>query len=176
MDLRERFTVSGATWRTGLKNCTTGMQIGRTSCSSFWANTFRVVLTAAAYLLMQEMRLHLAPTRYARAQVSTLRERPMKLGAQVVISVRRIVLHLPHSFPDFDSFQCLACYLGARTGLLHRRAAPGNFYSSLLYSKYLISCRDLASDLRTELRTSFYSMISLHRLHSAHDHNKPIVT
>jgi hypothetical protein len=92
------------------------MQIGRTSCSNFWANTFRVVLTAAAYVLMQEMRLHLAPTRYARAQVWTLRERFLKLGAQVVASVRRIVLHLPHSSPDFDSFQRLAFSLGARSG------------------------------------------------------------
>ena len=99
-----------------IKELHDGMQIGRTSCSNFWANTFRVVLTAVAYVLMQEMRLHLAPTRYARAQVSTLRERFLKLGAQVVVSVRRIVLHLPHSFPDFDSFQHLAFSLGARTG------------------------------------------------------------
>ena len=99
-----------------IKELHDGMQIGRTSCSNFWANTFRVVLTAAAYVLMQEMRLHLAATRYARAQVSTLRERFLKLGAQVVVSVRRIVLHLPHSFPDFDSFQRLAFRLGARTG------------------------------------------------------------
>jgi hypothetical protein len=99
-----------------IKELHDGMQIGRTSCSNFWANTFRVVLTAAAYVLLQEMRLHLAPTRYARAQVSTLRERFLKLGAQVVVSVRRIVLHLPHSFPDFDSFQRLAFSLGARTG------------------------------------------------------------
>ena len=62
------------------------MQIGRTSCSNFWANTFRVVLTTAAYVLMQEMRLHLAPTRHARAQVSTLRESFLKLGAQVMVS------------------------------------------------------------------------------------------
>ena len=33
------------------------MQIGRASCSRFWANQFRVLLTVAAYALMQEMRL-----------------------------------------------------------------------------------------------------------------------
>jgi hypothetical protein len=58
----------------------------------------------------------LAPTRYARAQVSTLRERFLKLGAQVVTSVRRIVLHLPRSFPDRDSFRHLALSLFASTG------------------------------------------------------------
>lgn len=99
-----------------IKELQGGMQIGRTSCSNFWANTFRVILTAAAYVLMQEMRLHLAPTRHARAQVSTLRERFLKLGAQVVVSVRRIVLHLPRSFPDRDSFLHLALRLATPSG------------------------------------------------------------
>jgi hypothetical protein len=54
------------------------------SCSNFLAKTFRVLLTAAAYVPMQEMRLHLSPTRHARAQVSTLREHFQKLGAQVI--------------------------------------------------------------------------------------------
>lgn len=99
-----------------IKELHDGMQIGRTSCSNFWANTFRVILTAAAYVLMQEMRLHLAPTRYARAQVSSLRERFLKLGAQLVVSVRRIVLHLPRSFPDWDSFHHLALRLAMPSG------------------------------------------------------------
>src|SRR5436853_5779681 len=68
-----------------------GMEIGRTSCTSFWANQFRVMMTAAAYVLMQEMRLGLAGTASARAQVSILRERFLKIGALVVTSVRRIL-------------------------------------------------------------------------------------
>jgi Transposase DDE domain group 1 len=99
-----------------IKELHDGMQIGRTSCSNFLANTFRVLLTAAAYVLMQEMRLHLAPTRHARAQVSTLREHFLKLGAQVIVTVRRIVLHLPQAFPYRDSFHRLALSLGAQTG------------------------------------------------------------
>jgi len=99
-----------------IKELHDGMQIGRTSCSNFLANTFRVLLTAAAYVLMQEMRLHLAPTRHARAQVSTLREHFLKLGAQVVVSVRRIVLHLPRSFPYLATFHRLALSLGAQSG------------------------------------------------------------
>jgi hypothetical protein len=98
-----------------IKELHDGMQIGRTSCSTFLANTFRVLLTAAAYVLMQELRLHLAPTRHARAQVATLRERFLKVGTQVVASVRRIVLHLPQSFPDRQSFQDLAFRLGAQS-------------------------------------------------------------
>jgi len=99
-----------------IKELHDGMQIGRTSCSNFWANTFRVVLTATAYVLMQEMRLHLAPTRHARAQVSTLREHFLKLGAQVIVTVRRIVVHLPQAFPYRDSFHLLALSLGAQSG------------------------------------------------------------
>jgi hypothetical protein len=93
-----------------------GMEIGRTSCTDFWANQFRVLMTAAAYILMQELRLRLARTKSARAQVSTLRERFLKIGVQVVTSVRRIVLHLPQAFPFRDTFIRLALSLGAQTG------------------------------------------------------------
>ena len=54
------------------------MEIDRTSCSRFWANQFRVLLTAAAFVLMQELRLSAADTNCARAQVWTLRERFLK--------------------------------------------------------------------------------------------------
>ena len=60
-------------------------------------------LTAAAYLLLQEVRLKAARTRWARAQVWTLREQLIKLGVHVVRSVRRIVLHLPASYPFVDA-------------------------------------------------------------------------
>jgi hypothetical protein len=83
------------------------MEIDRTSCSLFWANQFRVLLTAAAYVLMQELRLSAAGTNCARAQVWTLRERFLKLGARVVASARRMVIHLPQSFP-FPSMPGLA--------------------------------------------------------------------
>lgn len=90
-----------------------GLEIDRTSCHRFWANQFRVLLTAAAYVLMQELRLRLAGTDCARAQVSTLRERLLKLGVYVVVSVRRVVLHLPQSFPFFALFRRAALAFGA---------------------------------------------------------------
>src|SRR6202049_562104 len=92
------------------------LEIGRTSCSRFWANQFRVLLTAAAYILMQELRLRAAGTNCARAQVWTLRERLLKLGARVVVSVRRMVLHLPASFPFLPAFRQVALALGASPG------------------------------------------------------------
>ena len=93
-----------------------GMEIGRTSCTDFGANQFRVLMTAAAYVLMQELRLGLAGTASAQAQVSTLRTRFLKIGAEVVASVRRIVLHLPRTFPYLETFHRLALNLGAPSG------------------------------------------------------------
>jgi hypothetical protein len=92
------------------------LQIDRTSCSDFWANQLRVLLTAAAYVLMQELRLTAAHTSCARAQVWTLRERLLKLGARVLVSVRRVVVHLPASFPFLSTFRQVALALGASPG------------------------------------------------------------
>ena len=99
-----------------IKELHEGLEIGRTSCTRFGANQFRVLITAAAYVLMQELRLRAARTDCARAQVWTLRERLLKLGARVVRSVRRVVVHLPTAFPFLDTFQRLALALGARAG------------------------------------------------------------
>jgi hypothetical protein len=99
-----------------IKELHEGLQIGRTSCSRFWANQLRVLLTAAAYVLMQELRLRAARTVCARAQVTTLRERLLKLGVHVVASVRRIVLHLPTATPFLDAWRHIALALGARSG------------------------------------------------------------
>jgi len=54
-----------------LKELHHGMEIDRTSCPKFFANQFRVLLTAAAYVLLQEIRLQAKHTGLARAQVST---------------------------------------------------------------------------------------------------------
>jgi hypothetical protein len=93
-----------------------GLEIDRTSCTRFWANQFRVMMTAAAYALVQELRLRAAGTSCARAQVSTLRERLIKLGVHVTVSVRRILLHLPASFAFLDTWRRVALALSARAG------------------------------------------------------------
>jgi hypothetical protein len=71
-------------------------------------------MTAAAYVLMQELRLGLAGTASAQAQVSTLRTRFLKIGAQALASVRRIVLHLPRTFPYLKSFHRVVLSLGGK--------------------------------------------------------------
>jgi hypothetical protein len=72
----------------------------RTSCHEFLANQFRVLLSAAAYVLMETLRrVGLAGTELAEAQVDTIRLKLLKIGARVVRSVRRIVLHLASGYP-----------------------------------------------------------------------------
>ncbi len=99
-----------------IKELHDGLHIGRTSCCRFWANQLRVLLTAAAYVLLQELRLRAARTACARTQVSGLRDRLLKLGVHVVVSARRIVLHLPTATPDLHAWRHIALALGARPG------------------------------------------------------------
>lgn len=93
-----------------------GLEIDRTSCSRFLANQLRVLLTAAAYVLMQELRLRAARTKLARAQVSTLRDALLKIGTRLTASVRRIVLLMPESFPFAHAWGTVAHSLGAAPG------------------------------------------------------------
>ena len=88
----------------------------RTSCSRFNANQVRVLLAAAAYVLLQELRLAARGTEWARAQVATLRLQLLKIGVQVIASVRRLVLRLPAAFPYRDGWCALALRSGAGAG------------------------------------------------------------
>ncbi len=96
-----------------LKELKLGLRIDRTSCTSFLANQFRALMTAAAYVLMQELRLKARWTACARAQAGTLRLRLLKLGAWIESSVRRIVIHLPLGTPFADDWRRIARSVGA---------------------------------------------------------------
>ncbi len=96
-----------------VKELKLGLALDRTSCAHFRANQFRVLLTAAAYVLFQELQRHAPHTAGAVAQVSTLRERLLKVAVWVERSVRRIVLHLPSAFPWLRPWRQLAQALGA---------------------------------------------------------------
>jgi len=71
----------------------------RTSCTSFAANQLRVILHATAFALYQEIRLAATGTSFATAQVTTIRERLIKLGAWFKTTTRKIVIHLPETAP-----------------------------------------------------------------------------
>jgi hypothetical protein len=72
---------------------------GRTSCHRFLANQFRLLLHAAAFVLIQAMRRLLSGTELAKAQVSTIRTRLLKVGARIKETTRSIWVKLPTSYP-----------------------------------------------------------------------------
>ena len=72
----------------------------RTSCHRFLANQFRLLLSSAAYVLVQALRrTALAGTELAKAQVGTIRLKLFKVAARVVVTARRVVFHLSSSYP-----------------------------------------------------------------------------
>ena len=80
----------------------------RTSCHRFVANQFRLLLSSAAYVLVQALRRRgLAGTELARAQVGTIRLRLFKVAARVVVSARRVVFHLASSYPYQEVFRAV---------------------------------------------------------------------
>lgn len=86
-----------------------GLFADRTSCHEFVPNQFRVLLSAAAYVLLQQLREQaLAGTELAEAQVPTIRNKLLKIGALVKRSVRRIVLHLAGGYPMQQLFRSIA--------------------------------------------------------------------
>jgi hypothetical protein len=112
----ERFYCQRGEIENRIKELHHGLEIDRTSCSRFLANQLRVLLTSAAYVLMQELRLRAAGTKLARAQVSTLRDALLKIGTRVTTSVRRIVLRMPESFPHALAWDRIARSLSASPG------------------------------------------------------------
>lgn len=89
-----------------------GLFADRTSCHDFVANQFRVLLSAAAYILMDTLRREgLADTELASAQVGTIRLKLLKIGARIVCSVRRIMLHLASGYPYKDIFVHVLAHL-----------------------------------------------------------------
>jgi hypothetical protein len=86
----------------------------RTSCHAWWANQFRVLLSAGAYVLLEALRrLGLAGTELARAQVGTIRLKLLKVGTVVGRNTRRVRLWFSSAFPLQAVFRhCLACFYG----------------------------------------------------------------
>jgi hypothetical protein len=65
-----------------------GLFSDRTSCHAWWANQFRLLLSSAAYVLLEALRrIGLSGTELARAQVGTIRLRLLKIGAVIAIVV-----------------------------------------------------------------------------------------
>lgn len=91
-----------------------GLFADRTSCCGWWANQFRLLLSSCGYVLMERMRaLALAGTELARAQVSTIRLKLLKIGAVVLRNSRRVKLLLSSSYPYQKIFGQVFSALGS---------------------------------------------------------------
>ena len=87
--------------------------LARTSAHRFEANQLRVLMSVAAYVLLQELRSRLAGTRLAQAQTGRIRTMLIKIAARVERSARRIVVHLAKDHPARTDWLQLALAVGA---------------------------------------------------------------
>ena len=82
---------------------------GRTSCHEWWPNQFRLLLSSMAYVLLETIRrLGLQGTELARAQVSTIRLKLLKIGAVIVRNTRRVRFFLSSAYPYQNLFRRVA--------------------------------------------------------------------
>ncbi len=96
-----------------IKELKNDLEIDRTSCTSFVANQVRVLFTAIAYVLFQELRAVLRGTDLERGMVATLRVRLLKIGATVTESLRRVRLSMPSCHPWKDLWMTAASRIAA---------------------------------------------------------------
>jgi hypothetical protein len=91
-----------------------GLFSDRTSCHGWWANQFRVLLSSAAYVLMETIRrVGLKGTELARAQVGTIRLKLLKIGTVILRNTRRIRLFFSSAYPCQQLFQSVCTALGS---------------------------------------------------------------
>jgi hypothetical protein len=89
------------------------LAMDRTSCTRFLANQFRVLLTAAAFVLFQQLRLRFARTAHDRPTTGTMRLRLLKIAVRVERSARRVVMHFAASHVWAKTWLLLARSCGA---------------------------------------------------------------
>jgi hypothetical protein len=98
-----------------IKELKAGVNADRTSCHTFTANQFRLLLAAVAYVLFQGLRTLARQTGLSRAQVEQLRRGVIKIAAQVTESRRRVVIQLCRHCPTQGVWGLLARRLGLGT-------------------------------------------------------------
>jgi hypothetical protein len=78
----------------------------RVSTETMRANQLRVYLSTIAYILVSGLRrLGLKATELAEAQVSTIRTKLLKIGAQIRVTARKVWVSMASSYPYQDLYQ-----------------------------------------------------------------------
>ena len=83
-----------------IKECQADMFSDRTSAGTMAANQLRLWFASMAYVLICALRrIGLADTQFATASCGTIRLKLPKLGARIVVSVRRIKFAMAAAHP-----------------------------------------------------------------------------
>ena len=78
----------------------------RTSASTMRANQLRLWLSSVAYVLLNAIReLGLQGTQLEKAQCHTIRNKLLKIGAAIRVTVRRVWISMSGSYPFMEIFQ-----------------------------------------------------------------------
>ncbi len=86
-----------------------GLFADRTSAHRWWPNQFRLLLSSLAYVLMETIRrIGLKGTVLARAQMTTIRLKLLKIGAVILRNTRRIRFLLASAYPYKQVFHRVA--------------------------------------------------------------------
>jgi hypothetical protein len=111
-DLYHWYTQRGNHPELCVKDLKEGCFADRLSCRRFWANQFRLLLSASAYRLLDTIRRWLARLHVPHLQLGTLRLRLIKIGGWIRHRLGAISLHLASSHPGEDLWHLLAARSG----------------------------------------------------------------
>jgi len=104
-ELYERMYCIRGEMENRIKEQKLGLFSDRTSAHKWWANQFRILLSAYAYVLFERMRnIALKGTDMAKAQVGTIRLKLLKIGAVIKRNTRSICFSLSSSCPCQNLF------------------------------------------------------------------------
>lgn len=82
---------------------------GRTSCSKWWPNQWRLILSSLAYILIEHIRAAaLYDTGLKNATVGTIRLKLLKIGTVITRNTRRIYFRMSSHYPYKELFMLIA--------------------------------------------------------------------
>ncbi len=108
-----RFYYGHSDIENSIKELKNDLHMDRTSCQKFAANQFRLLMTLAAYVLMQSVQEHAIDANIASAQMGILRERLLKIAVKIKSSVRRITMEFTSHHPWSQEWTRCALAIGA---------------------------------------------------------------
>lgn len=104
-DIYDKIYCARGEMENRIKEQQLGLFADRTSCHGWWSNQFRLLLSSAAYVLLETIRrVGLKGTELARAQAGTIRLKLLKVGTIILQNTRRIRLLMSSGYPYQEIF------------------------------------------------------------------------